>query len=151
MATTAETAGLVVDASVAVKWHLPDEEYADVATLLLREFTTGALTLVAPSQIRYEVPSAIIAAVISRQGRLTPEQGQAAIREFLSLGIITIDRDELFLATFPLVRQYGIAFYDAVYLALARELRLPLITADRRFYQRTSQLPEVRWIGAYGR
>lgn len=148
---TAEPAGLVVDASVAVKWHLVDEEYADVAALLLREFVAGAIELVAPGQIRSEVPSAIIAAVIRRQGRLTAEQGEAAIREFLSLGIITVDRDDVILATFPLVQQYGIAFYDALYLALARALRLPRLTADRRFYQRTNRLPEVRGIGAYGR
>ncbi len=49
---------LVLDASVAVKWHLKDEDYAAEAALLLEDFGQGELELVAPAQIRYEVPSA---------------------------------------------------------------------------------------------
>ena len=63
MASPAPSA-LVVDASVAVKWHLGDEEHADQAVQLLQRFAQGDVELLAPTQIRYEVPSAITAATL---------------------------------------------------------------------------------------
>ena len=76
MVATAEL--LVVDASVASKWHLPDEAAADIAFLLLDRFADGTVQLIAPQHIRSEVPSAITVATRGRQPRLTPEQGNAA-------------------------------------------------------------------------
>lgn len=52
----------VVDASVATKWHLPDETDADRALALLRRHIDGELQLVAPQHLRAEVPSAITVA-----------------------------------------------------------------------------------------
>jgi predicted nucleic acid-binding protein len=140
---------MVVDASVAVKWHLSDEEDAEAAALLLTRFSEQAVDLVAPDQIRYEVPNAIAVATIGQNPRLTPEQGREALEEFLGLGLPTVADNELISEAYPLVHQYGIAFYDALYLALAERLAIPLITADRRLYNRVRQLPSVIWIGDY--
>jgi predicted nucleic acid-binding protein len=140
---------MVVDASVAVKWHLSDEEDAEAAVELLTRFGEGDIELVAPDQIRYEVPNAIAVATIGQAPRLSQEQGREAIGEFVGLGLPTIADNELVTAAYPLVHQYGIAFYDALYLALALRLSIPLITADRRLYNRLRQLPGVIWIGDY--
>jgi len=142
---------LVVDASVAVKWHLVDEEHSDMSALLLRQFMIGALEIVAPSHIRFEVTSAITVATTGRESRLTVEEGREAIEEFLAIGITTVDRNDLILAAFRLVHEFGVSIYDALYLAVARDVRVPLLTADRRFYHRTSHLSEVIWIGDYAR
>ena len=75
----------VVDASVAAKWHLTDEENTEQARSLLPRFGHGELELWAPEQIRYEVPSAITAATIGKRPRITQEQGREAIEEFLAL------------------------------------------------------------------
>jgi len=141
--------GLVVDASVAVKWLLTDEEYADQAARLLTAFEDGRLSFVAPEHIRYEVPSAITVATRGRRPRLTEEQGREAIEEFLALGIRLVGDDDLVRAAYPLARRSGCAFYDALYLTLAERLRLPFLTADRRLYERVRQLPHVRWIKDY--
>lgn len=140
---------LVVDASVATKWHLTDEADTDKARLLLTRFAQGKAELVAPDYIRYEVPSAITVATQGRQPRLTQQQGQEAIEEFLSLQIRTLDSNELILAAYPLAHQYGCAFYDALYVSLANKLSLPFITADRRLYRRIHHLPSIIWIGDY--
>ena len=147
MADPAEA--LVVDASVAVKWHLTDEEHADRAAELLTRFARGELELSAPTQIRYEVPSAITAASIGTHPRLSIQAGQEAIEEFLSLGLRTYDLDDSILAAYPLVHRHQIAFYDALYLALAQHLSLPFLPADHRLYERIRTLPEVVWIGDY--
>ena len=144
MATTADT--FVVDASVAVKWHLNDEEHAEAAARLLTRFGRGELTLVAPDHIRYEVPAAITVATIGTQPRLTVQEGQEAIEEFLDLGLTTVSTDDLILAAYPLVHRYNIALYDALYVALALRSQCSFVTADRRLYQRIRQLPGVVWV-----
>ena len=138
---------LVVDASVAAKWYLLDEDYADQAGALLNQFRQGAIGLVAPQQIRYEVPSAITVATRGRAPRLTLEQGRRAIEEFLALDLETIRGDEVVRLAYDLVHEYGCAFYDALYLALAQDLGVPFITADGRLYRRVRAIPTVLWIG----
>lgn len=103
MVATAEL--LVVDASVATKWHLPDEPDAEVALTLLDRFANGAVQLIAPQHICSEVPSAITVATQGRQPRLTREQGDAAIDEFLALALPTVDDD-------PLVRAASVLGYS---------------------------------------
>ena len=146
---TAVNEVLVVDASVAMKWHLTDEDYVVEAASLLRSYEQGAVDLIAPEQIRYEVPSAITVAARRTPPRLTVREGQEAIEDFLRLGLKTIGTNQMVVAAYPLVHRYGISFYDALYLTLAQILSVPFITADRKLYQRIERLPEAIWIGDY--
>jgi predicted nucleic acid-binding protein len=139
----------VVDASVAVKWHLPDEDDADIAFALLDQFEQGEVDLLAPYHIRYEVGSAITVATLGRGPRLSRVEGELAIAEFLALQLQTRTDDALIPSAHALVHQHGCAFYDALYLALADRLQLPFITADRRLHQRIGHLPNVVWLGDY--
>jgi len=152
MVATAEQ--FVVDASVATKWHLPDEADADLALALLTRFLRGEVQLVAPAHIRSEVPSAITVAtrMVLRgltQPRRTVAQGAQAIADFLALGLPTVDDDELVVAAYEVAHQYGCAFYDGLYLALAQRLGLRFIIADQRFYALIRQLPFVVWLADY--
>ncbi|MAG37549.1 MAG: hypothetical protein CL878_15035 [Dehalococcoidia bacterium] len=140
---------LVLDASVAVKWHLTDEDHVAEAQSLFSAFTQGQTKLAAPDHIYAEVASAITVATRGRAPRFTPEQGQDAIDEFLDLDIITLHTEDLLRPAYSLAQQVGCAFYDALYLAFAQELALPLITADWRLYQRIQPLPNTIWIGEY--
>lgn len=144
------TDGWVIDASVAVKWELTDnEEDVEQARLLLSRFAQGEVALVAPQQIIYEVPSAIAVATLGREARLTQQGGEEAINDFLSIGLPTISDNELIIEAYRLVYQHDIAFYDALYLALAQRLKYRFITSDNRLYARVNQLPEVVWLGNY--
>jgi predicted nucleic acid-binding protein len=142
-------AAVVVDASVATKWHLKDEEHTEEARLLLTRFAQGKTELLAPDYIRYEVPNAITVATQGRTPRITKQQGKEAIEEFLSLQISTIDSNDLILSAYSLVHQYHCALYDGFYLALANRLNIPLLTADRKLYHRIRHLPAVLWLGDY--
>lgn len=139
----------VVDASVAVKWHLQDEEYAAESALLLQQFARGQVDLLAPGHISYELASAVTVATLGQEPRLSLAQGQQAIEEFLELGITLVDDPRLILEAYPLVHQHGCALYDALYLALAQRLSIPLVHADRRLEQRIGHLPNMIWIGDY--
>lgn len=147
MTPTAEL--LVVDASVATKWHLTDEADSDIALNLLARFTGGELEFIAPAHIRAEVPSSITVATIRRPPRLTPEEGRAAIDEFLTIGVRTVEDDDLVRAAYAAARQYGCAYYDGLYLALAQRLGVRFILADRRFYTLIQHLPFVVWLPDY--
>lgn len=144
-----KTAALVVDASVATKWHLKDEEHEDQALAILELFAGGELELKAPDQIRYEVSSSIAVATRGATPRLTKEQGEDAISEFLELGLDTVSDDALILEAYALVHRYGCALYDALYLALSQRFSVPFVTADRKLYRLLDVLPYVVWVGDY--
>lgn len=81
----------MIDASVAVKWHLRDEAHVDRADRILQRFVSGHLELLAPDYIRYEFASAVARATVGRTPRLTYQQGRQAIERFLALAIPTRD------------------------------------------------------------
>jgi predicted nucleic acid-binding protein len=137
---------LVVDASVATKWYLTDEAHADRALKLLTRFVHGEIDLLAPAQIRYEVPSAITTATSGRRPRFPVEVGRQLIETFLTLGLPTVDDDAIIYNAYELAQHHSIAFYDALYLAVAERLKLPFVTADSKLYERIGKLPYVQWI-----
>jgi predicted nucleic acid-binding protein len=120
----------VVDATVAVKWHLRDEQDTDAADVVLTDFREGRIRLLAPDHIRYEVPNAIATAL--RTGRLTSDQGAAAIELFLAWRLPTVRDDALIKAAYAHAVRFGCALNDGLYLALADAAGCRLIHADRR-------------------
>jgi predicted nucleic acid-binding protein len=140
---------LVLDASIAFKWHLADEEHTDLAQALLVTYLTGDVGLVAPTHIHYEVFNALMVASRLRTPRLSQQAAIEATEEFLELRIPTITDDDLLRAARSVAYEYGCAFYDGLYLALAERLNLPLITADRKCYDLIASHPLALWITDY--
>lgn len=139
---------LILDASVATKWHLADEEYSAIALALRNDYEKGRVDLTAPDHIRYEVPNAL--QVAARRGRISEHEGRAATAQFLSWGIRTVRTDELILAAYDVAAQFGCAFYDGLYLALAQATKSPLIHADDALRRRLGgAFPLALWIGDY--
>lgn len=140
----------VVDASVAVKWLLSDEQYGDQALALLAEYREGRVDLSAPDLIRYEVASAI--RVATRTQRVDFQIGRRAITLFLSLGIPTITTEKLILSAYDVSGRFGCSLYDGLYLALAKAQKCPLIHADRALRNLLAEdTPLAMWIGDYHR
>src|SRR3990172_12896283 len=115
---------LVIDASVAVKWYLRDEELVAQADGLRNRIRDGLLVATAPHLSRHEVASAV--AVACRLGRLTREQVEDDLENYLQSGL-SIDADPDWVLTEAVRRTMDqpISFYDAVYLALAEGLGIP--------------------------
>lgn len=143
-----EAARYVVDASTAVKWHLEDEEYTHQALAILRDSQEGMISLIAPDNIRYEVPGAIRRAVV--RGRLSIPDGRLAVANFLSLELHTIRSNSLTLLGYDYAFRFGCSLYDGLYLALADMARCPLILADRRLKNNLgNRFRFVLWIADY--
>jgi predicted nucleic acid-binding protein len=121
---------IVIDASVAVKWLLPESDDAAAQALLASEER-----LVAPSLIRTEV-----AAALARRARfreIEPRDAETAMGLWLQTlrdGVIGLVADEADLATaLRLAIELNHPLQDCLYLALAERLGAPLVTADKKF------------------
>lgn len=144
---TQASSELVLDASVAVKWYLVDEANSQLALSVSRAFTSGRVRLFAPDHIRYELGSALRVASRTRPPRLSEADAEANLVDFAQLGVRMVNDPALILEAFRVAGVTGCAFYDGLYVALAQRLGIPLITADRKLYDRIRGLPAALWIG----
>jgi predicted nucleic acid-binding protein len=139
---------IVIDASVALKWRLDDEDAKDEARAMLRDFLDGRIELIAPGLFDYEVTNALKVAVV--RGRIGEQDALNAITAYQSLGIERFDLRPLLVATFQLANQYQRSVYDAAYLVLAQTEGVDLYTGDKRLFNAVSNaLTWVKWIGDY--
>jgi predicted nucleic acid-binding protein len=118
----------VVDASVALKWFLADEDDRAGSLALLRS-VSGANRPVVPSLWLYEIGNALTVAM--RRKRITSEQLEEMLQmlEEMPLDIDPPDRADL-LRLPHLARKHGLTAYDAAYLSLALRDGLALATSD---------------------
>lgn len=129
---------LVVDASVAVKWFLPEpsrEPDADRAATLLRAVRDGEVELLEPPHWLAEV-----AAVITR---LRPGIAAEAIDLMDAMELETAAGAELYKRASRLARQLDQHLFDTLYHALALENDALLVTADDRYLRKAGPLGNV--------
>jgi predicted nucleic acid-binding protein len=135
---------IVVDASVAAKWLLPEPGQAE-AEALLRD----ASALLAPAIIRVEVASAV-----TRRARLGSMPTDEVHRHYSNWSGLLRDGAVVLLPDEELLDQaveWSIrikhSLPDCLYLAAAQRHRVPLITADRKFHERAiASYPEIRML-----
>lgn len=132
--------GLVVDASVAVKWHLRDEGLVQEAEALLDRYLARRLTLAAPSFIRYELANTLEQA--RRQERITADQATKELVTFLQLRVhAEQDTDALVELARDVAERIGASVYDATYIAFAEQTGLGFVTDDRQLLTRVANYP----------
>ena len=115
----------VVDASVAVKWFVPEIHSREAVTLL-----DSAHTLLAPDLVLTEVANALWKK--TRRGELRPGEARLVLGSLAAVGLELVPSRELVEAALELALRAGCTVYDGVYLALAIHHNCPLVTADRR-------------------
>jgi predicted nucleic acid-binding protein len=118
---------LVVDASIAAAWVLPDEDSTSADAILHRVAAGGA---VAPGLIWHELRNILLMA--ARRGRLPEAEVVPALLRLRRLPLEAVDMAEAGDAGIvALAARHRLTAYDAAYLALAKNRALPLATADR--------------------
>ena len=125
---------VVVDASVAVKWFVP-EIYTDAARRLLRE----GMTLLAPDLIWAEVANALWRKW--RDKELSAEAVQSILTDFRRYPLRIHSGESLYDEAWPVAQGSGRTFYDSLYLALAMSKGCLLVTADQRFFNAVKDTP----------
>jgi len=119
----------VVDASVAVKWLLPENHHAE-SLALLRAYVDGRTQLIAPPLLAHEV-ALVIARRFERKD-LTMAGAQRAFDVFRTYRPALVDQPELSRDALELALRYHLGLGDCVYIALALRYRCNLVTADAR-------------------
>lgn len=123
----------VVDASVAVKWFLPEPGSEQALKLL-----GAGQALIAPDLIRTDVPAAITRKV--RMNGLDAADAKECVRLWLDAlkdGVVQVNSSlEDLREGANLALQLHHNIYDCVYLALARRISARLVTADGKFFEK---------------
>ena len=131
----------VVDASVVVKWFLPEPSH-QAARRLLRHYREESITLFAPSLVILEVSNVFSKRV--RRGEMTTDSAKKAYQLLKIDSPILVDDRDLMDQAMALSLASGQALYDCLYLTLALRQDCDLITADRKFQAAmTTAFPNV--------
>lgn len=125
---------LVVDASVASKWLLPEEHSAAARRLLAQPDD-----LHAPDLISSEVGNVLWKRW--RRGELAAAEAEALIADWRVAPLTLHDARPLLQGAWRIARAAERTVYDSLYLALAEHLGCPLVTADRRFAEAMAATP----------
>jgi len=126
--------GVVVDASVAVKWLLREDD-SDLA----QRIPAVADRLIAPELIGFELGNILWKRI--RRGDVTPDEARRHIATFYRMEIEQYPVRFVHFDALAIAVRADISFYDAAYVALADYAALPLITTDLRLARRTALYP----------
>lgn len=119
---------VVVDASVAVKWFLP-EIHSEAAGRVLK----SRQKLLAPDLIWAEVGNTLWKKSLRKE--ITIEESRGILKDFLRFPLQIYGSKTLLDTAWSLAIQCNVSIYDSLYLALAIGSGCSLITADRKFYE----------------
>jgi predicted nucleic acid-binding protein len=134
---------IVADASVVVKWLLPEIHSEEAARLL-----QGDCDIWAPDLIWAEIGNVVWKKW--RLGELSEVTGAALLQDFRRLPLSVQSSDLLVDAAWEIAHGLGRSFYDSLYLALARSQDCPLVTADLRLWNALRAGPAagfLMWVG----
>lgn len=139
---------ICVDASVAVKWVLP-EQHSEHALALYAATTAAGEPVMAPLLLASEVANILRQRMVREN--LALADARQLLSQFLAFPVRYLTDDLLFMRALELAAIYNLpAVYDAHYLAVAEQASCPLWTADRRLLRAVQgALPYVRAIGDY--
>ncbi len=120
----------VVDASVGIKLFV-EEPGSDVADRLFGELANNPLARFYVPDLFFVECANILWKYVRRYG-YPPENARQDVADLRALALLTVSTADLIGPALELALTYDITTYDASYAALARQLSLPLITADER-------------------
>lgn len=122
---------IVVDASVAVKWVVPEEHSAAATRLLDEDREIWAPDLIWPE-------AGNVFWKKWRRGELRAEEADSLLRDLQRYPVRILSSEGLLAVAWEIASTLTRSFYDSLYLALAADRGCPLVTADRKLYNALS-------------
>jgi predicted nucleic acid-binding protein len=119
---------VVVDASVAVKWFLP--EPGSDAARWFRD--TDAVELHVPDLWYLEIGNALWKRAMRSDQRVSPDVVRAMLGDLRGVGVTTHGSAQIVERAAALALEAGSTVYDASYAAVAERAQATLVTADAR-------------------
>lgn len=133
---------IVVDASVAIKWFIPEIHSIVAAGLLNKKFK-----LLAPDLIFAEVGNILWKKL--RLNEVVFETAKAILDDFKKMPFDTYESEVLLDKAWEIAITHNCTVYDSLYVALASTERSLLATADKRLYnslKATSLSNTLLWV-----
>ena len=127
----------VVDASVGIKLFV-EEPFSDVADRLFEELASNPLARFYVPDLFFVECANILWKYVRRFG-YPPENARQDVADLRALALRTVSTADLIVPALELAMTYDITTYDASYATLARQLSLPLITADERLTRKLTK------------
>lgn len=132
----------VLDASVAIKWFIPEVHSPAAARLLDEQIYLSAPDLIVP-----EIGNTLWKKI--RRSEITQEEASEVIGAFETVTMELYSSTQLLPGALELAVGLDRTVYDSIYLALAIAQNCELITADKKFHavvSASSFAPQIRWI-----
>jgi predicted nucleic acid-binding protein len=132
----------VVDASIVVKWFVP-EVYSEAAI----RFLNGNDELIAPDLIFTEAGNALWKKVLRTE--IPPTSAKEIIQNLIVSPVKLYPSGPMLEIALDISIEHRRSLYDSLYLALAVSRRCPMVTADRRFFnsfKRSTLAGHLLWI-----
>ena len=136
----------VVDASVVLKWFLPESD-SDLADQLLEAFLNNQAELIAPDLLLLEVANTLWKRVTRND--LSEREAKSAYSDLLAMPLPTVNSISLVDAALAFSLKHHHPVYDFVYCALAVDQNCDLVTSDQALVKKLSGVfPFVRHISS---
>jgi predicted nucleic acid-binding protein len=135
----------VVDASVIIKWYVPENDYEAA-----RAMRTAESKLAAPDLLFIEMSNTLWKLV--RRGEMPAQRAIEIIEEIAASPFVVFSTQSLASDALDLGVATGLTAYDASYVALATRLDKMLITADEKLVRKvagTQAAKRVRRLADY--
>jgi predicted nucleic acid-binding protein len=124
----------VVDASLVIKWFVP-EIHSEAA----RRWLAASHDYVAPDLLFSEAGNAVWKKV--RRKELDVNEARQLVVDLAQVAVETVATRNLLQDAVALALTVGITVYDAMYLTLAARLETEVITGDDRFAEKIAEHP----------
>lgn len=124
---------IVVDSSVILKWlYRTDEKYLEQADKILQDGYTNKIFILAPELAKYEVGNVLLAAK-----KLEVGKAKEALEVFYSFPVQFISETiEISKSTYVIGSKFYVTYYDASFIALAKQENAILITDNPKHQQK---------------
>ncbi len=129
----------VIDASVALKWYLPEEHSIHAARLPLL-----AVSLHCPDLLFAETGNILWKYVL--RSECSHSKAVTILSELQALSIKVWDTSQLAVEAFDIACRTKRSFYDSLYVALAVKNDCRMVTADLKLYNSLKATPFKKYI-----
>jgi predicted nucleic acid-binding protein len=133
---------IVIDASVAIKWSIPEIHSAEALRYL-----DPSLERQAPELLLAEIANILLKK--TNRGEITPDQSLRIADDVRQSDVTIYPMSDLIVSALSIALATGRSAYDSMYLALADALGTQVVTADRKLYNAIQNSPYaqlIRWV-----
>ncbi len=132
---------IVIDASALASYILREEGYGKMRDYLDRH------RVVSVDMVAKEVSNAILIAF--RRRRISKDDAEKAFKALLHMLNKVVElypETEVLSEAFTIANSTGLTIYDSLYIALAKKLKVQLITGDRRQFEASNRVNVLAYI-----